>query len=90
LHDVVEVSEYTLADIEAEFDEEICDGVDALTKRDWEAYLEEFIPRAAANDIARSVKRADIEDNMDLARLDEVTDDILAKQATYHEPLQEL
>nr|WP_284438578.1 HD domain-containing protein [Halomicroarcula laminariae] len=90
LHDVVEDSEYTLADIEAEFDEQIRDAVDALTKRDGEAYLEEFIPRAAANDIARSVKRADIEDNMDLTRLDEVTDDILAKQATYHEALQEL
>jgi GTP pyrophosphokinase len=90
LHDVVEDSDYTLADIEAAFGETVRDAVDALTKRDDEAYLDEFIPRAAANDIARKVKRADIEDNMDLTRLPEIDDDILAKQATYHRALQEL
>jgi GTP pyrophosphokinase len=84
LHDVVEDSAYELADIESEFDVEIRDAVDALTKRDGEDYLEDFIPRVADNDLARVVKVADIEDNMDLTRLPEVWDAVLEKQATYH------
>lgn len=46
LHDVVEDADYSLEDIEREFDPEVRDAVDALTKRDGEAYLEESIPRA--------------------------------------------
>jgi len=90
LHDVVEDSAYTLADIEEAFDVEVRDAVDAVTKREGEAYLDEFIPRVAANEIARTVKRADIEDNMDLTRLSDVDSEILDKQATYHQALQRL
>jgi GTP pyrophosphokinase len=90
LHDVVEDSEYTLAEIEQEFDGEVRAAVDALTKRDGEDYLDDFIPRAAENDIARTVKRADIEDNMDLTRLSELDEHILDKQAVYHQALNQL
>jgi len=90
LHDVVEDAEYTLADVEHAFDAEVRDAVDALTKRDGEDYLDEFIPRTTANEIAQKVKRADIEDNMDLTRLSDVNDEILEKQATYHEAFQRL
>ncbi len=89
LHDVVEDASYTLDDIEDEFGTTIRDAVDALTKRDSESY-QEFAARAAANDIARTVKIADIEDNMDLTRLSEIDEDILAKQAEYHEAWQRL
>lgn len=83
LHDVVEDSEYTLDEIEQEFNKEICDAVDCLTKDenkrkemdDTEYYLEEFIEDAAENEIARKVKRADIEDNMDLTRLSDVAEE---------------
>jgi GTP pyrophosphokinase len=84
LHDVVEDSEYDLNQIEDAFVAEIRDAVDAMTKRDGEDYLDDFIPRVAENDIARAVKLADIEDNMDLTRLPAVSDDVLEKQATYH------
>lgn len=90
LHDVVEDSEYTFAEIEQEFDEEVRAAVDALTKRDNEDYLDDFIPRAAEKDIARTVKRADIEDNMDLTRLSELDEHILDKQAVYHQALNQL
>jgi (p)ppGpp synthase/HD superfamily hydrolase len=83
LHDVVEDADYSLADIEAAFDTEVRDAVAALTKRDGESY-DEFAERAAANPLARNVKIADIEDNMDLTRLDEVDESVLAKQAEYH------
>jgi GTP pyrophosphokinase len=90
LHDVVEDSEYDLGQIEDAFDAEIRDAVDAMTKRDGEDYLDDFIPRVAENDIARAVKLADIEDNMDITRLPEVSDDVLEKQATYHSAWQRL
>lgn len=84
LHDVVEDAEYTLEDIEEEFDSNIREAVDALTKREGESYME-FIERADENPVARRVKIADLEDNLDLTRLDEVTDAIHSKQRTYHE-----
>lgn len=90
LHDVVEDSDYDLEEIEDEFGSEVRTAVAALTKRDGDNYLDDFIPRAADNDLARKVKRADLMDNMDLTRLSEVTDDILEKQAKYHAALQQL
>lgn len=84
LHDIVEDADYTLDDIEREFGSNIRNAVDALTKRKEESYME-FVERAAANPIARKVKIADIEDNMDLTRLDSVNESVLEKQETYHE-----
>ncbi len=69
LHDVVEDSEYTLADLRARgFPRKVVAAVHALTRRPGESY-EAFILRAAANPIARRVKLADLEDNMDVCRL---------------------
>lgn len=98
LHDVVEDSEVELDQIEKRFDEEVRNAVDALTKDedtrkqmdDEEYYLTEFIPQAADNEIARKVKRADIEDNMDITRLSEVTEDDLQRLRKYHKALQKL
>nr|WP_305794387.1 HD domain-containing protein [Halomarina rubra] len=84
LHDVVEDTPCTLEEIESEFDAEVRQAVDALTKRNCESY-NEFVNRAAENPLARRVKVADIEDNMDLTRLGSVSDSVLEKQATYHD-----
>ena len=89
LHDVIEDTEYTPAMIEDEFDEEIRDAVEALTKRDSESYSD-FVERAAANDLARKVKIADIEDNMDLTRLSEVSEKTVERQVKYHKARQQL
>ena len=63
LHDVVEDSSVTLSDLRAEgFPESVVEAVEALTKRPGETY-ELFILRAASNDIARTVKLADLHDN---------------------------
>lgn len=85
LHDVVEDTRYTLEDIDEQFGPEVRDAVDALTKREEEkGNYSAFIERAATNPIARRVKLADIEDNMDLRRLDEVDENILKNQRKYH------
>jgi (p)ppGpp synthase/HD superfamily hydrolase len=68
LHDVVEDSSVTLADLRAAgFSDEVCDAVDCLTRRPTESY-DEMISRVALNPLARSVKLADLEDNMDPSR----------------------
>lgn len=69
LHDVVEDSTYTLTDLrKLGFPEEVVDTVDALTRRPGESY-EAFIRRAATHPIARVIKLADLQDNLDLRRL---------------------
>ena len=64
LHDVVEDTDFDLAALEqAGFSANVLAAVDAMTKREGEAYPE-FIERVMRNEIARDVKLADIHDNM--------------------------
>jgi (p)ppGpp synthase/HD superfamily hydrolase len=68
LHDVVEDTSITLEDLRiAGFSGEVCRAVDCLTRRPEETY-EATISRIATNALARRVKIADLEDNMDPAR----------------------
>lgn len=69
LHDVIEDSPFTLEDLrERGYSEEILRALDALTRHPEESYAE-FIERAGQDAVARRVKLADLEDNMDLRRL---------------------
>lgn len=69
LHDVVEDTDTSLADLrQMGFPESVVAAVDALSRRADESY-EEFTARAGANPLARPVKIADLEDNMNLLRL---------------------
>ncbi|MFQ5571699.1 MAG: HD domain-containing protein [Rhodothermales bacterium] len=73
LHDVVEDTPWTLETLRDEgFSEEVVDAVAHLTRRKDESY-NAFIERAAGHPVARRVKLADLEDNMDLRRLDGLT-----------------
>lgn len=84
LHDVVEDSRYTLDDLRSMgYGEEIVQAVDCLTRRENERY-DALIERAAANPLARRVKRADLEDNMDIRRYDTLSQDILERLPRYH------
>lgn len=74
LHDVVEDTTVTLADLVNEgFPSEVIDAIDSLTKREGEGRLD-AAERAAGNPIARVVKLADVTDNMDLTRIAEPTE----------------
>jgi (p)ppGpp synthase/HD superfamily hydrolase len=74
LHDVVEDTPHTLEELRAlGYPETVVAAVDCLTRRANESY-EEFVARAKANPVARRVKLADLEDNMDLRRLPQVTE----------------
>ncbi len=83
LHDVVEDTDYTLDDLrQAGYAEAIVTAVDCLTRRESESY-EAFIERIAPNPLAREVKLADLEDNMDIRRLHEVQEKDTARLNRY-------
>src|SRR4051812_38119694 len=66
LHDVVEDTPYSFDALrKLGYAEEVLAALDCVTKRDGERY-EDFIERAATNPVARRVKLADLEDNMDV------------------------
>ena len=74
LHDVIEDTPTTPADLRAlGYTEEILQALECVTRRPDETY-EEFIERARANPLARRVKLADLEDNMDLRRMRALSD----------------
>ena len=74
LHDIVEDTPITLQDLRQKgYSEEIVEAIDCLTKREGENY-EDFIERCKKNPIAMKVKIADLEDNMDIRRLDVLTE----------------
>ncbi len=83
LHDVVEDSPYSLERLRAlGYPEEVLGALDCLTKREGEAY-EAFIERVRPHALARRVKLADLEDNMDVRRLPAVTPPDAARLARY-------
>ena len=68
LHDVVEDTCITAEYLRENFTPEIAEAVDILTHRDGESY-DDYILKIKANPLARKVKLADIEHNMDETRL---------------------
>lgn len=74
LHDIVEDTDISLDDLRNEgFSEEVLSAIECVTIKDGEDY-DSFIERISFNPLAVKVKLADLEDNMDLTRLPEVTD----------------
>lgn len=89
LHDVMEdtfVSEETIRNL---FGDEIADACMAMTHFDGEPYLD-YVRRAIQNPIARDVKRADLDNNMDLSRLPVVTQKDLDRLEKKYKPALEL
>lgn len=83
LHDVVEDTAIQLRDLRRlGYSEEVLAAVELLSRRPDDSY-EQFIERVLPNSIARRVKRADLEDNMELRRLPIVTAKDLERLARY-------
>lgn len=84
LHDVVEDTDWTLEQLrECGFSEEVLTAVDCVTNRTGESY-EEFIERVQTNSIAKQVKIADLEDNMNIRRISEIRPKDLERLEKYH------
>lgn len=83
LHDVIEDSDITAQDLmDAGIPADVVEAVQMLTKQDGESYMA-FIDRVKLNPLAAKVKKADIEDNINVLRLAKVTDTDLQRVAKY-------
>lgn len=84
LHDVVEDAGWTLERLSDEgFPPAVVRAVDRLTKREGESY-EAFIDRVLTDPLATRVKLLDIEDNLDLTRLEVLDAKALERVQKYH------
>ena len=84
LHDVIEDTPCTLADLrEKGYPEQVLQALECLTKRVDEPY-EQFIERVRKNPVARRVKIAGLEDNMNPQRLLVLDLDALERIKKYH------
>ena len=88
LHDVIEdcPDQWNFSKLRAEgFSEAVLEALAHVTKRPEEKDdYDAFVRRAARNPIARKVKLADLEDNMDLKRISNPTAKDFERIAKYH------
>ena len=90
LHDVIEDSDYTREQLLAEgIPNPVADAVQTLTKERGENYAQ-FIDRVLKNKLAVKVKKADIEDNINILRLNSIDQNDLKRVAKYHEAWKRL
>lgn len=84
LHDVVEDSAWTLEGLRKEgFPPEVLAAVDALTRREGEAY-DDYLQRVKQNPLATEVKLRDLEDNINALRLAELDEHHCKSLQRYH------
>ncbi len=90
LHDVIEDSNYSTEKLkEKGIPSKIIDAVLLLTKNKNETY-EQFIARVKSNKLAREVKKADIEDNINILRLKAINQKDLERIKKYHSAWNEI
>jgi (p)ppGpp synthase/HD superfamily hydrolase len=90
LHDTVEDSDLTIEELRDEgFSHTVIAAVDTLTRRESESY-DAFISRVSSDPIARRVKLADLEHNMDLRRLGTLSPADVERLEKYHRAWREL
>ena len=84
LHDVVEDSEWTFEMLEKEgIPKDVMDALRCVTKLSEDEDYDHFISRVKTNPLAVKVKLNDLKDNMDITRLDQVTEKDLARLNKY-------
>ncbi len=84
LHDVLEDSHFTPQDLlEAGIPPHVVEAVTLLSKQDGDNY-DTFIDRLLPNPLAAKVKKADIEDNLNILRLQSLTEKDWQRVDKYH------
>ncbi len=84
LHDVIEDTPWSLEDLRNEgFSETLLDALECLTHSKGLSY-EDYIEQLSGNPLARQVKLADLQDNMDIRRIPDVVEKDLQRLAKYH------
>ncbi len=83
LHDAIEKTDWSFEQLQAEgFPQDIIEALRCLTKNEGEDY-DQFVRRSAGNPLARQVKIADLEDNMDVRRMPRVSAEDQARFERY-------
>lgn len=83
LHDTIEDTDVTAEYLLAEgFPENVVEGILSVTKREGESYAD-FVARAGQNPLGRVVKLHDLEDNLDVFRLDVLTPEMASRFNKY-------
>ena len=87
LHDVLEDTDYTLADLAAlGFADSVLSALVLLTHDETVDYMD-YVRAIKANPIARAVKLADLKHNSDLSRLDTIDEKALTRKAKYEKAI---
>ena len=92
LHDVIEDSDvWNFERLREEgFEENILCALKSVTKLSEDEDYQQFIKRAAQNEIGRNVKIADIKDNLDVTRLKSISEKDVARLNKYKRALDKL
>ena len=84
LHDVIEDSDWTIEMLEEEgYIPDIIDALKCLTKPSEDENYDDFIARVMTNPLAVKVKLYDLEENLEVSRLDSLTDADIARCKKY-------
>lgn len=90
MHDLLEDTPVTAEMLREEgFSETVLRALDGVTRRPEESY-EQFVARAKGDPLARQVKLADLEDNLDLRRLTRLSGKDLDRLRRYRDGWQTL
>ena len=88
LHDLVDDTEYTIADLtEMGFDKAVTDAIALMTHAKGVEYMA-YVRAIKENPIARTVKLADLQHNADLTRLDSIDEKALRRREKYLEAIR--
>lgn len=88
LHDVVEDSDMTFDDLKnMEFSQEILDALQLLTHKNDVDYFE-YVNQIKSNELARKVKLVDLKHNIDITRLDNITEKDVNRVNKYKKAIQ--
>ena len=88
LHDLVEDTEYTIADLtEMGFDKAATDAIALMTHAKGVEYMA-YVRAIKENPIAKTVKLADLKHNADLTRLDSIDEKALLRREKYLEAIR--
>ena len=91
LHDVVEDTDWTFEKLAAEgFSSEVIEALRCVTKLSENEPYDKFIARVKANPLAVAVKINDLSDNMDIRRLDSLTEKDFKRLQKYHRAYKQL
>ena len=87
LHDVAEDTDITLEELAQEFPKEVIEALKLLTHQKGIPYMD-YVIKIKTNDIAKAVKIADLEHNIDLTRLESITEKDIERVTKYQKALK--